>query len=112
MADNVDTTARAWRATRDSLAGVVINKDKAILVGSPQSFVAADARGVTIRGPLSIVAMSNEIRTGGLFVSQPEFVQLVPSTLVTPQPSKLPMPPISGIANIIQDVAFFTSLLV
>jgi hypothetical protein len=108
----IDTTARAWKATREAQAGVFIDEKRSLLVGDSQHFVAADRNGVTIKGPVSMVTGSEEIRTGGLFVGMNDFQQMIPSTIVTPKPMKLPIPPISGIANIVQDVAFFAALLV
>ena len=105
----VDTTARAWRASRDSKGGVFITREKTLLVGGPQSFVAADKNGITMRGPVSQVSMSNENKFAGLFGGLGEFMEMVPSTLATPLPQRIPVPPISGIINVVQDLALFIS---
>lgn len=110
MAD--DTTARGWKAARDAQAGVFIDKNRSILAGNSQNFVVADQNGITIKGPVSFVSMSNEVRFGGLFVGQQDFNQMIPSTIVTPQVMRQPVPPINGIVNIVEDVAFFAALLV
>jgi hypothetical protein len=110
MAEN--TTARAWKATRDSLAGVFIDDQKAILAGSNKNFVVADSKGITIKGPLSLASMSNEQRSGGLFIGQGDFRDMIPATIVTINPRKLPIPPITGIINVVADIAFFAAFLV
>lgn len=106
-----DPTVRAWKATRDSLSGVFINKDKALLVGDPQHFVAVDSNGITFKGPTSNISMSTERREAGLFLGLGEFTEMIPSTIVTPIPSKIPVPPVTAIANVLQDVAFFAAVL-
>lgn len=107
----VDPTIRAWKATRDAESGVFINKDKALLVGDSKHFIATDRNGITMKGPQSDVSLSTERRQGGLFLGLGEFSEMIPSTIVTPIPAKIPVPPITGIVNILQDVAFFAAVL-
>lgn len=107
-----NTTARAWKATRESEAGVFIDDQKAILAGNHKNFVVADNRGVTIKGAVSLASMSSEQRSGGLFLGVGEFMDMIPATIVTINPRKLPIPPITGIANVVSDVAFFMLFLV
>ena len=105
-------TARAWKATREAESGFFLDIDKVIMAGDNKHFLAADKNGVTIKGQLSIVAMSNEVRTGGLFIGPGEFSEMIPSTIVTPLPLKVPSIPTTAITNILQDVAFFSAFLV
>lgn len=107
-----DTTARAWKATRNSKAGVFINEERVVVAGDNTNFIVADNRGITIKGPISFAQMDSERRYGGLFLGPTEFQQMIPSTIVTPGPQKFPMPPISGIGNVLADVAYFSLLLV
>lgn len=102
------STARAWKATRDSLAGVFIDEDRAVVAGDNKHFLVADGRGITIKGPIALVSMSNEQRSGGLFVGSGDFAEMIPSTIVSPGPQKFPLPPISGITNLIADIAYFS----
>lgn len=106
-----DPTVRAWKATRDAEAGIFINKDRALLVGDSKHFIAADRNGVTIKGPQSDVSLSTERREGGLFLGLGEFTEMIPSTIVTPIPAKIPVPPVVGIVNVLADVAFFAAVL-
>lgn len=99
--------ARAWKVNRDSESGVFITPDKAVLAGDSKHFLVADRNGVTIKGAVNMVSMSTERRTGGLFLGLGEFMEMIPSTIVTPIPPVIPLPPITGIVNILQDVAFF-----
>jgi hypothetical protein len=107
-----DPTVRAWKATRTAEAGVFINQDKAIVAGDSKHFMVADKNGLTFKGPTNMVSMSTEQRTGGLFLGLGEFSEMIPSTIVTPLPSKIPVPPITAIINVIGDVAFFAAILV
>lgn len=106
-----DTTTRAWKATRDAEAGLFISKDRALLAGDSKHFVAVDRNGVTTKGPTSDVSLSTERREGGLFLGLGEFMEMIPSTIVSPIPNKIPVPPIVGIVNVLADVAFFAAVL-
>ena len=112
MADIQNPTVRAWKVSRDSKAGVFIDNERSIVVGDAKHFLVADKNGVTIKGPVNIVEMSTNMRTGGLFLGLGEFLEMIPSTLVTPLPKKIPIPPVTGIVNVLQDVAFFAAFLV
>lgn len=107
-----NSTARAWKATREAEAGVFIDESKAILAGNHKNFVVADSRGITMKGAVSFASMSNEQRSGGLFLGVGEWMDMIPATIVTINPRKLPIPPITGIANVVQDVAFFMLFLI
>ncbi len=107
-----DPTVRAWKASRTAQAGVFLNQDRAVIAGDSKHFLVADSNGITIKGPMNIVAMSNEVRSGGLFIGTGEFTEMIPSTVVTPIPAKLPVPPVSAIIVILGDVALFAATLV
>lgn len=112
MADIQDPTVRAWKVSRGATAGMFINEERAVVAGDSKHFLVADANGITIKGPVNMINMSNEIRTGGLFIGTGEFSEMIPSTIVTPLPTKIPAPPITAIVNILGDVAFFAATLV
>ena len=110
--DIQDPTVRAWKVSRNADSGIFIDQERAIVAGDSKHFLVADRNGVTIKGPVNIVAMSNEVRSGGLFLGLGEFVEMIPSTIVTPLPKKIPVLPITGIINVVADVAFFAAFLV
>lgn len=105
-------TTRVWKASRTATSGVILNEDSTVILGNKDNLIALDKNGVTISGPISLVAEAHNIRRGGLFVGLNDFTDMIPSTIVTPLPKQIPLPPIQGLINIAQDVAFFTSLLV
>jgi hypothetical protein len=107
-----DKTIKVWKVSRTSSAGMVVSEDSAILVGSKDVAVIASDKGVTLVGPISLVADAASIRRGGLFTGLNDFLDMIPSTIVTPIPKQIPVPPIHGLMGLTKDVAFFRSLLV
>lgn len=105
-------TSRVWKATRTAPAGMVITETSALMIGNENNLIAVDETGVTISGPISLVAEAHNIRRGGLFIGLNDFTDMIPSTIVTPLPKQIPFPPIQGVIGIAKDVAFFTALLV
>jgi len=105
-------TTRIIRASKIAKAGIKITEQSISIVGDERNLINVDDRGITLKGPISIVADGANIRRGGLFVGLPDFLQMIPSTMFTPLPQQVPFPPIAGLVNIGKDVAFFASLLV
>jgi len=105
-------TTRVFKASRDSKAGLKLTEGSAILAGDDRHLIGVDNRGITLKGPISIVADAMNIRRGGLFVGLNDFLNCIPSTMFTPIPQNIPMPPISGLVNIGKDVAYFVAHLV
>lgn len=105
-------TTRVWKASRTATAGIILNEDSTLIIGSEDNLLAVDDSGITIAGPISLVAEAHNIRRGGLFVGLNDFTDMIPSTIVTPLPKQIPLPPIQGLVGIGKDVAFFTALLV
>lgn len=106
-----DPRQRVIKASKDADASLVLSEKSAKLVGNSKNFIAVDDRGITLRGPISIVADGTGVRRGGLFIQMPDMIRMIPSTIVTPLPSQIPVPPIHGLINIKSDCAFFLSLL-
>ncbi len=104
-------TTKIWKASRKSTAGMMVTETSSMMIGSPDVVVVADDRGITLAGPISIVADGMNIRRGGLFVGLNDFAQMIPSTILTPLPQQIPLPPINGLVNISKDIAYFMSLL-
>lgn len=104
--------AKVFRVSKSAVASIWLQEDSAALVGDDRHYVMADQQGITLKGPISLVADSMGIRKGGLWVGLNDFVEMIPSTIMTPIPSRIPWPPIFGLINLGKDVAFFTSMLV
>jgi len=103
---------RVFRTSKLATASLYLEENSASLIGDERHFVTADDRGVTIKGPVSIVSTSESIRKGGLFVGLNDFVEMIPSTIVSPLPRNIPIPPVYMLAGIVVTVAFFTAMLV
>ena len=105
-------TSRVFRTTKTSKAGLFLEGSAASLVGDKRHFVTADDRGITIRGPISMVATSESIRKGGLFIGLNDYLEQLPSTIISPLPRNTPFPPYYMMANVVKDIAFFIALLI
>lgn len=92
-------------------AGVHVDENRAVLVGSEKNFVVASKDGVNITGKsISMSVTSEQIRYGGLFVTMNDFVRMIPQTIVTPIPSQIPWPPLGMITGIMKDLPFFIAM--
>jgi len=103
--------AKIWKHGIDSPAQIAITDENAYLVGSENKFIKAGQNGTVIYGPLSIVAGTESIKTGGMFTQLPNIVKMIPSTTVTPIPDQIPSPPLNVAIDLAADVGFFMSLL-
>ena len=104
--------SRVFRTSQKAKAGLFLEDNSATLVGDSRHFVVADDRGITIKGPVSFVSDSLGRRTAGLFTGINDFVEMIPQTILTPIPSKIPFPPAFMVVNMVKDIAFFAALLV
>lgn len=104
--------ARVFRTSNKSKASIYLTDDSVSIIGNSKNFIVCDDRGVTIKGPVSFISDSMGRRTAGLFVGINDFLEMIPQTIMTPIPSKIPFPPAFMMVNVAQDVAFFLSLLV
>lgn len=103
--------ARVFRTSPKAKASLYLQDNSASLIGDSRHFITCDERGVTIKGPVSFISDSMGRRTAGLFVGINDFLEMIPQTIITPIPSKIPFPPIFAVTNLTQDLAFFLSLL-
>lgn len=103
---------KVWRVAPEARALFQVTEDSAIMAGSGKNFIVVDQNGTTIRGPVSIAAMGSGQRTGGLWVGTPEWARMFPSTVVSPIPQILPVPPLGMVKNITFGVAFGLACLV
>lgn len=104
--------AKVFRVSKSAAASIWLQENSVALVGDDRHYVMADDQGITIKGPISLVADSMSIRKGGLWVGLNDFVEMIPSTIMTPIPSRIPFPPVFALVGLGTTVAFFTSMLV
>ena len=82
-----DATYKAIKSSQDSPSLVKVTPNYVSLIGSPNTrFVSSEKYGNFVVGPLSIMAMPQDIRIGGVFKMNPLLVSTMPSTIVTPLP--------------------------
>jgi hypothetical protein len=103
---------RVYKASDVSKAGLQLSEDSVSLVGNQQNAIIVNSQGVFIKGKISLVPTGEQIRQAGLFVKVPDFLSMIPSTMVTPIADQIPMPPIQGLVGLAKDCAFFLSMLV
>lgn len=103
--------AKIWKASLGSPAQFAIASESAFVVGAENRFIKVNGSGTTVYGPMSVVAGTESIKTGGMFVSLPNLVKMIPSTTYTPIPDQIPMPPLNVAFDLAADVAFFMLLL-
>lgn len=102
---------RVWKVSKRSSAGVMLTERSASLIGNKSNFVAADNTGVSIIGnSINFGVLSENQRHGGFFVKMNDFVQMVPTTIVTPTPNQIPFPPTGLISSVAKDMPFFTAM--
>lgn len=102
---------RIWKAVPDSKAGFMVTPDSVAMAATSSNFIVIDQHGTSIAGPISFMTTSEQIRQGGLFVQMPDFVRMVPSSVVTPIPPQIPFPPIALIAGFALSAAYLAALL-
>jgi hypothetical protein len=114
MARTVDEpNTKILRASPKARASIMLKENSISLVGAGgKNLMVLDDRGTTIKGSMSLIAGGPSIRQGGLFVNMPDFLSMIPTTIVTPVPIRVPLPPFEGLASLAKDVAFFTAGLV
>lgn len=102
---------KIWKVSQDNESGFMVTPDSTVMAGNSKNFIVANENGVTISGPLSIMTTSEQIRQGGLFVQMPDFIRMIPQTIVTPIPSQIPVPPVAMFASIAISIPFLMALL-
>jgi hypothetical protein len=104
-------SSKIWKVQQDSESMAKITGESVSIIGAPNRFIKVNKNGTTVYGPMSVVAGSESIKTGGMFSSLPDLLQMIPSTTFSPIPSKIPMPPLGVAFDLAADVAFFAILL-
>jgi len=80
--------------------------------GGTTNGVRVDETGVYISGNMSLMASPDQIRLGGLWTFNSPWMLMFPSTMAFPIPTLMISPPISGIAQVAEAVAWAMSMLV
>lgn len=102
---------RIWQAVKDGPA-TMVTPEAAFLIGSKNNFIAAHKDGLSIVGKgITFGTSGEQIRQGGLFVNMNDFVRMIPSTISTPIPPQMPMPPMGMVASIMKDLPFFMAMV-
>ena len=111
MNDTSKKNYRIWRCTPESDASVAISEKAAYLIGNRSNYVSADETGVSLNGPISFNCLSEQIRHAGLFSEQNDIINMLPSTIVTPIPQRMPFPPLGFAVSIMKDLPAFLAAL-
>jgi len=106
------TKARVFRVNKDSKSSIHLEDNSVAIVGTDKNYVVCNEMGTVIKGPVSLISGSQQRRSGALFVGLNDFFEMIPQSMFTPIPSKVPAPPVFAIQNIVKDLSFFMSLLV
>lgn len=107
--------SKTWKNKEDSTAGIQVADDSVqATVATPNDLngILIDDSGTYIRGKISIMAMPNEVRWGGFWVEQSPWRQMFPSTTAFPCARFVLSPPIKGIEDMVEGVAWMMSLLI
>lgn len=107
-----DPRRRVFKSSKDAVAGIELTDTSAKLIGDSNNFVAVNHEGIYLKGNISMITDGTGIRRGALFVQMPDMLRMIPSTIITPNPVQIPVPPVTGLINLAKDLAFFLSLLV
>jgi hypothetical protein len=102
---------KVWKVSGSTETGFMVTPDTVVMAANEKNFIVVDQNGVNISGPLSIMTTSDNIRQGGLFVQQNDFVKMIPGTIVTPIPQHIPMPPVALFASIAKSIPILMALL-
>ncbi len=102
---------RIWQAVKDGPA-TMVTPEAAFLIGSKNNFIAAHKNGLALIGKgITFGTSGEQIRQGGLFVGMNDFVRMIPSTITTPIPPQMPMPPMGMVSSVMKDLPFFIAMM-
>ena len=103
---------RVFRASADAQAAIIVDNNNVLIAGDQKHFIGINSNGVAIKGPVSFITDTMSRRHAGLFVGIFDLLEMIPQTIVTPFPSRVPMPPINMVSGIASSVGFMSSALV
>jgi hypothetical protein len=105
---------KVWKSDPNAEAGIEVRDESVTMIagtaGAP-SAVRVDKSGTYIGGKVSIMSMPDQIRVGGLWVQNNPFLGMLPSTLASPIPALILNPPIQGITDLVESVAWAQGFL-
>lgn len=103
---------KVWKATPESVAGFMVTPEAVVMAGSRTNFFVSGKGGNVISGPISFLTTSEQKRNAGLFVELPDFVKMIPGTIVTPGAAvqQIPFPPVQFFAAIAVSMPFIAAL--
>jgi hypothetical protein len=99
------------KASPDAEGGINVSKTSVRFNGNAENFVMANEQGVTIGGPISMVAGTSQIRVGGLWVFNNPAALSIPSCLATPTPVLIIDPPVGQLASLVKQAGAMIALL-
>ena len=103
---------KVWKASKDAVAGFMVKNGLAVMAGSPSNFIAIDKTGISLSGRgIAFNTVSENQRRGGFWILGNDFMRMLPSTIVTPQPMQIPMPPVGMLLAVTSDLPFFFGML-
>jgi len=89
--------SRTMKVTSNSPASMRVTNKTAYVTGDKYNYLAASEQGVTIRGKTHLMAPSSSVRRSAFFVEQNDLLQMIPSTIVTPIPMRVMVPPMASV---------------
>lgn len=102
---------KVWRVHSEAGAHIRMEESAAFIASGKKNFLAVDQNGLSLRGNLSFISMGEGQRTGGLFIYMNEFIRQIPTTILTPFPPLLPIPPLGFVKNITGSVTTMLSFV-
>lgn len=105
------SNTRIFRVSKDSSAALMLDENNIVIAATQKNFVGINPNGVAIKGPVSFIADTISRRHAGLFVGIFDMLEMIPQTIITPFPSRVPMPPINMGLQVASVVGGFSSAL-
>lgn len=103
---------RVFRVSKDSAAALVLDENQIVMAATQKNFVGINPNGIAIKGPVSFIADTLSRRHAGLFVGIFDLLEMIPQTIMTPFPSRVPMPPMNMGLQVAAIVGGFSAALV
>jgi len=103
---------KTFKLGPESKAGVEVTDRNTSMYANRENFITVDESGVYTVGAQSWLTTPENIRVAGLWTQNTAYKQMIPSTVVTPEPNLIISPPVQGIKQIVQAVEIMKSLLI
>lgn len=102
---------RAFKAHKKAKAGLLLQTKSSSLIGDDNNFITVDERGISLRGPISIISTADGVRRAGLWIGLTDFQKELPSCIPLPLPESVRFPPVHFLPTIAEDLAYFMLFL-